>query len=141
MYRSAWSSPHSRRVYFQMPSRSRSAAGESRYSAMHATEPALECACIEALRLSALFTLDQRRANDLDLGPALLLSPNEITDVFAIVGVVAAFDLRLDPVVLLIRQRNGLAYSCHGRLQICTNSVIKSYHRCGQGHTVRQTSA
>jgi hypothetical protein len=53
VYRSACSSPHSRRVYFQMPSRSRSAAGESRYSAMYAAEPTLEGVCIEALWLSA----------------------------------------------------------------------------------------
>src|ERR1700722_11512524 len=116
-----------------MPSRSRSAAGESRYSAMRAAELALECACIEALRLPALFTLDQRRANHLDLGSALLLPPNEITDVFAIVGVVATFDLRLDPVILLVRQRNGLANGRHGSLDICTNSVTKSYHWCEQG--------
>jgi hypothetical protein len=38
VYRSACSSPHSRRVYFQMPSKSRSAAGESRYSAIYAAE-------------------------------------------------------------------------------------------------------
>ena len=87
-----------------MLSRSRSAAGESRYSAMRATELALECACVEALWLPALFPLDQRRANHLNLCTALLLSSNEITDVFAIVGVVATFHLRLDPVILLVRQ-------------------------------------
>src|SRR6266404_3474647 len=107
-----------------MPSRSRSAAGESRYSAMCAAELTLEGVCIEALWLPALFTFNQCRANRLDLRTALLLSSNEITDVFAIVGVVATFDLRLDPVILLVRQRNGLAYSRHGSLAICTNSVI-----------------
>jgi hypothetical protein len=61
---------------------------------MRAAELALEGACIEAPRLPALFTLDQRRANHLDLCTALLLSPNEITDIFAIVGVVATLDLR-----------------------------------------------
>jgi hypothetical protein len=61
---------------------------------MRAAELALEGACIEALWLPALFTLDQRCANRLDLCTALQLSPNEITDVFAIVGVVATFDLR-----------------------------------------------
>ena len=103
-YRSACSSPHCLWVwvYFQMLSGSRSAAGESRYSAMRAAELALECACIEALGLPALFTLDQGRANCFDLCTALLLSANEITDIFAIVGVVASFDLRLDPVVLLV---------------------------------------
>src|ERR1700694_2943664 len=94
--------------------RSRSAAGESRYSAMRAAELALECACVEALWLPALFTLDQGRANCFDLCTALLVSPNQISDVFAIVGVVATFDLRLDPIILLVRQRNGLADSCHG---------------------------
>ena len=88
-------------------------AGESRYSAIHATEPTLEGVCIEALWLSAFFTLDQGRANLLDLCATLLFSPNKITDVFAIVGVVATFDLRLDPVILLIRQRNSLADSRH----------------------------
>jgi len=110
--------PTSLRVYFQMTSRSRSAAGESLYSAMRAAELALEGACVEALGLPALFALDQRRANRLDLSTALLLSPNEITDVFAIVGVLAALDLRLDPIILLVSQRNGLADSCYGRLQI-----------------------
>src|SRR5208283_5773502 len=96
-----------------MPSRSCSAAGESRHSAMHAAKLTLEGVCIEALWLPALFTLDQGRANHFDLCAALLLSPNEITDVFAIVGVVATLDLRLDPVILLVRQRNGLADSRH----------------------------
>jgi hypothetical protein len=64
---------------------------------MRAAELALECARVEALWLPALFSLDQRCANHLNLCTALLLSPNEITDVFAIVGVVATFDLRLDP--------------------------------------------
>jgi hypothetical protein len=81
---------------------------------MRSAEPALEDACVEPLGLPALLTLDQRRANHLDLCSALLLSPNEITDVFAVVGVVAPFDLRLDPVVLLVRQRDGLADSRHG---------------------------
>src|SRR5271166_5844771 len=114
MYRSACSSPHSSRVYFQMLSRSRSAAGERRYSATRAAEPALEGACVEALRLPAFLTLDQRRADRLDLCTALLLAANEVTNVFAVVGVVAAFDLRLDPVILLVGQRNSLADSRHG---------------------------
>src|SRR5882672_9948183 len=105
---------HSPRVHFQMLSRPRSAAGESRYSAMRAADLALEGARVEAPRLPALFTLDQRCANHFDLCAALLLSPNEITDVFAIVSVVASFDLRLDPVILLVRQRNGFTDSCHG---------------------------
>jgi hypothetical protein len=68
---------------------------------MYAAELTLEGVCIEALWLPALLTVDQGRANHFDLCAALLLSPNEITDVFAIVGVVATFDLCLDPVVLL----------------------------------------
>src|ERR1700676_336421 len=107
------SSPHSLRVYFQIPSRSRSAAGESRYSAMRAAELALEDARVKTLRLAALLTLDQCCAKRLDLSTALLLSPDKIPDVFAIVRVVATFDLRLDPIVLLVGQRNGLADSCH----------------------------
>src|ERR1700733_2510599 len=83
-------------------------------SAMYASEFTLESVCLEALWLAALFTLDQGRANCFDLCAALLLTPNEITDVFAIVGVVAAFDLRLDPVILLAGQRNGLADSHQG---------------------------
>src|SRR5208337_4702048 len=114
-----------------MPSRSRSAAGESRYSAIYAAELTLEGVCIEALWLSAFFTLDQGRANHSDLRAAFLLSPNKITDVFAVVGVVAAFDLRLDPVILLIRQRNSLADSCHNEPRTKrTDSVIRSYHWC-----------
>jgi hypothetical protein len=57
-----------------VPSRSLSAAGESRYSAMRAAEPALEGARIEALRLPALFTFDQCCANRFDLGAPLLVS-------------------------------------------------------------------
>jgi hypothetical protein len=79
--------------------------GGSRYSAIRAAELALEGACIEALRLPALFTLDQCCANRFDLGAPPMLSPDEITNVFAIVGVVASFDLRLDPFVLLVGQR------------------------------------
>jgi len=52
-------------------------------------ELALEGVCVEALRLPALFTLDQCRANYFDFCAALLFAPNEITDVFAIVGVLA----------------------------------------------------
>ena len=44
--------------WIQVPSKSRSAAGESRYSAMCAAELALEGVCIEALWLSALLTFD-----------------------------------------------------------------------------------
>jgi len=55
-----------------MLSKSRSAAGESRYSDIRAAELALECARVEALRLPALFPLDQRRANRLYLCAALL---------------------------------------------------------------------
>ena len=86
------------------------------------SELTLKSVCIEALWLSAFFTLDQGRANLLDLCAALLFSPNKITDVFAVVGVVTTFDLRLDPVILLIRQRNSLADSRRKR----TNSVIRS---------------
>src|ERR1700730_10348793 len=96
-----------------MPSRSRSAAGQTRYSAIYAAELTLEGVCIEALWPSAFFPLDQGRANHFDLCAALLFSPNKITDVLAIVGVVTTFDLRLDPVILLIRQRNSLADSRH----------------------------
>ena len=64
---------------------------------MRATEFALERASIEAFWFSARLTLDQRRANRLDLSAALLLSSNEISDVFAIVGVIARVDLLLDP--------------------------------------------
>jgi hypothetical protein len=85
---------------------------------MRAAELTLESVCAEALGLSALFTFDQCCAHRLALSTALLLSPNEITNVFAIVGVVATFDLRLDPVVLLVRQRNRLADSRHGSLEI-----------------------
>jgi hypothetical protein len=51
-------------------------------------------AAIEALWLPALFTLDQGGADHLNLCAALLLSSNEITDIFTIVGVIATFDLR-----------------------------------------------
>ena len=53
------------------------------------------------------------RAHHLGLCTALPLAPNEVTDIFAIVGVVPTLDLRLDPVILLVRQRYGLADSSH----------------------------
>ncbi len=56
------------------------------------------------------FLTGEGRANLLDLCAELLFSPNKVTDVFAIVCVVTTFDLRLDPVILLIRQRS-LAHS------------------------------
>ena len=73
----------------------------------------LEGVCIGALWLSALFNLNQGRASLLDLRAAHLFPPNKITDVFAIVGVVTTFDLRLDPFILLIRQSNSLADNRH----------------------------
>jgi hypothetical protein len=51
------------------------------------------------------------KADQFDLCTALSLSPNEITDVFAIVGVVATFDLCIDPVIFVAHQCNGLADS------------------------------
>jgi hypothetical protein len=60
---------------------------------MRAAELALELARVETLRLPALFALDQCRANRFDLRTPLLLSPNEITDVFAVIGVAATLDL------------------------------------------------
>jgi hypothetical protein len=93
-------------VYFQMPSKSRSAAGGSRYSAIYAAELTLEGVCIQALWLSAFFTLDQRRANHLDICAALLFSPNKITDVLAIVGVVTTY-----------RRRGSNGRSAHAHLE------------------------
>src|ERR1700688_748571 len=104
-------------------------------SAMYASEFTLEGVCLEALWLAALFTLDQCRANRFDLCAALLLTPNEITDVFAIVGVVAAFDLRLDPVILLVGQRNRRADSHHGE----PSDMTRTYHWCWPCDTARQT--
>jgi hypothetical protein len=69
---------------------------------MRAAELSLECDRVEALGFPALFAFDQCRANHLDLGAALLLSPNEVRNVFAVVGVVAAFNLCLDPIILLV---------------------------------------
>src|SRR5277367_3088051 len=47
VYCSACSRPHSRYVYSQISSRSRSAAGDSRYSAMSAAKPTLKRICVE----------------------------------------------------------------------------------------------
>ena len=53
---------------------------------MCASELALECTSLAALWLPVLPTFDQCRAIRLDLYAAHLLSPNEITDIFGIVG-------------------------------------------------------
>jgi hypothetical protein len=82
---------------------------------MRAAELAPEGARVEALGPPALFALDQRRANGFDLCISRLLSPNEITDGFLIVGVVATFDQRLDSVILLVGHCNGLTDYLHGK--------------------------
>jgi hypothetical protein len=69
----------------------------------------------------------QRRANRLDLCAALLLLPNEITDIFAVIGVVTVFDLRALiqsscwSVKVMVLQKVAKV-----SLLLCTNSVTKS---------------
>src|SRR5271168_2553752 len=113
VYCSACSRPHSRYVYSQISSRSRSAAGDSRYSAMSAAKPTLKRICVEAFGLAALLALNQRSTNTLDLQASLLLTANEVANVLAVVRVVATLDLRLDPVVLLVGLGNSFAYGRH----------------------------
>jgi hypothetical protein len=49
----------------------------------------LERGKVERLRLAALFTVDQRLADALNLNAALLLTPDEVTDRLAVIGVAA----------------------------------------------------
>ena len=70
--------------------------------------PLLEGCSIEASRLAAGFSLDQRGADRLDLGAALLLAADQIADALAVVRVVTCVDLCLDPVVLLIGRKRSM---------------------------------
>jgi hypothetical protein len=73
----------------------------------------LECGGVKRLRFAAVLAFDQRSANTFRLGAAFLFPPDKIADIFAVVDVVPFVNLRLDPLILLIRQRNGFAYSPH----------------------------
>ena len=44
---------------------------------------------------------------------SLLVPPDQVAEVFAIVGEVAAFDAGLHPSVLLLRKSDSLASRCH----------------------------
>src|SRR5471030_1473707 len=96
-----------------MASRSRSAAGASRYSAMLGQHPLFERIGIEGTRFTAGLTFNERGADRLHFGAAFLLAPDQVADVFTVVGIVPCFDLRLDPTILLVGQRDGLAHGSH----------------------------
>src|SRR5262245_188543 len=96
-----------------MSARSRSAAGLRRYSAMLRIHPAQKAVKIEGSRLAALLALDQGLPDRVDFKAPLLLAPNEIADRLAVIGILAGFDLRGDPGVLLVGEGYGLAHRSH----------------------------
>ena len=55
---------------------------------MRDKHPLLECASIEWPWFPAGFAFNQRSSDGLNLGATFLLPPNEVADVFAVVGVV-----------------------------------------------------
>ena len=78
---------------------------------------------IERFRLSALLALDQGVPDRLDFKAALLFALDEVADRFAVVGIVARFDLRSDSRVLLLGQCDGLAHRCHADLHIFDHTI------------------
>ena len=67
-----------------MDSRSRSAAGGGRYSAMRGLNPLFEGGSVKAARLAAGFALDQCAADRFDFRAAFLAAPDQVADVLAI---------------------------------------------------------
>src|SRR3990172_2585649 len=104
-----------------MPSRSRAAAGTNRYSArflgMLGGHVLLKACRVEGLRIPARFALDQLSAHCLYFRVARLIPADQVTDVFTIIGESSGLDLRLDPLVLLVGDGNGLAGGSHPGLQ------------------------
>ena len=68
-----------------------------------------ELAAIKCLSDAAFFAFNQRRADGLDIGLARLVTANQITYVFAVIGEFARCDLCLDPTVLLVGHGDGFA--------------------------------
>jgi len=71
---------------------------------MHAL---LKCRNIELPGFAALFSHHQGCAYRLHLRTALLFAPDQVSDKFAVVGVIPCIDLRFDPSVLLVGQRTS----------------------------------
>lgn len=71
---------------------------------MRGQHPLLERCSVESTWLAAVFSVDQRTANRVDLSAAFLLASDKVADVFAVVGVVPSINLNLDPVVLPVSQ-------------------------------------
>ena len=68
---------------------------------------------VEPLGRAAFLALDQRRAQPRQIRAALLLTADQVADCLAVIGLMAGIDLRGDPVVLLLGQRDGLAHDRH----------------------------
>ena len=64
-----------------------------------------EQVAVERLWLPAFFALDQLPPDRINLGLAGLVTADQIADIFAVIGEVAAIDLRLDPFVLLLSHK------------------------------------
>src|SRR5687767_6228224 len=62
---------------------------------------------------------------DEQFGALLLITTDQVTEILAIIGVVAAVDSGLDPRVLLLRESDGFALGCHTRPH-----RLKSYYWC-----------
>src|SRR4030065_154223 len=110
-----------------MLSRSRSAAGVRRYSAIRGEHFSRERARIEGFRFAAGLAFNQCGPQCLNLGTALLLAPNEIANIFAVVGVMPSVNLCLDPDVLLVGQGDGFAHGCHGVSPQSTSKVCRTH--------------
>ena len=94
---------------------------------MRRRHPRLERLQIEGLRCAAVFALDQRCTQRIQLPRALLFAANQIADAFAVVGVMPRLNLGLDPAVLLVGEGDGFAHGGHDGLQVEGN---ESYYWC-----------
>lgn len=88
----------------------------------------LERGKVEPLGLAALLALDQRLADALDVGPPLLLAPDQIADRLAVIGIEPSADLIGDPRILMLCQGNRLAHARH------RSPPYESYYWCAFVH-------
>jgi hypothetical protein len=84
----------------------------------------LEARGIKWHRFSAFFAPYQLSTNRLDFRVACLVAANSIANVFDDVGEATGFDLRFDPLVLLIGDGNGLACGSHVSLHSAVLKII-----------------
>jgi len=61
------------------------------------------------------FSFSKGCADGFQFSVSLLLSTDQIADIFAVVGVMSRFYLSFDPMVLLVSHGYGFSYGSHGR--------------------------